>query len=236
MKKETLVYITYSVIFMVGTILALIFSAEKNALFWISYGFVVVGLLVSCAVSVQFVNGNKKDFPTQFSLLFIVNLYWVISLAASVIMGFAAVRPLYATGIHVLLIGAFSVLYVALLIGKNHITVVESVRETKRRDLKTQISDLEQCQNVIRQRMPDISPDISAAFDTLIDKVRFSYPVTVDAAKELDTQISNSIAELKSIVESAVKTEGLAPIIKSKIEELLLMVENRNVRIRHLQK
>lgn len=231
MKKKTLVYVTYGTILLVGTILALIFVATKNALFWLSYGFVFAGLLASCAVSLQFLSSGRKDFPARFSLLFIVHLYWLLSLIASVIMGFAAIRPLYATGIHSLLIGVFAVLYIALLMGKGHITAVESVRQANRRDLKAQISDLEQCRNNIRQRMPDITPEL----DTLIDRVKFSYPVTVDEAKKLDAQILDSIEELKCMVESAVNTDEATPIIKQKTEELLLMVENRNIRIRHLK-
>lgn len=235
MKKKSLLFLAYGVIFLVGTVLACIFSKEKNSLFWISYGFWVAGLLAACAVSLQFISSDGKNFPSHFSLLFIVHLYWLISLVASFVTGFTGIRPLYAIGMHLLLIGVFAILYIALLMGKRHITEVENVRQRNRRSLKIQLSDLEQCRSSLRQRMPDISPDISATLDTLIDRVKFSYPVTVDEAKELDTQISVSIEGLKSIMESATNAEEAAPIMKRRIEELLTMVDNRNMRIRHLK-
>ncbi len=198
----------------------LLFTERAN-IFWITYGFTMFALLsqiIICIVASGKENTLKSKF-LGFSILYLGSFYLFLQLVAGfIIMFFAAdtINQNVAFLIYSIILGVSAILIMSVDLSRVEIKRVENKVSPKVFYIKSLQSDIE----VLVDRC--VNESIKKSLASLAESLRFSDPMSSEELFSIESKIENKVRELRSMDLEAEE------IVKKEIDEVKLLVEERN--------
>ena len=213
-KNKGLAYAGLGIVFILFNTLAFVIPTEKTPTFWIVYAFTVIALAVQ--IGVWKLAFDKADTPKSkffgISIIHIGVVYLIAQLIAfAVFMVIPALPAWIAAVVSVLLLGISVICLIATEAGRDEINHVEEKVQRKIFYIKALQTDIE----ILAEQ--EIDGDIKTALAKLVDAIRFSDPMSSEMLTDIETQISDKVAELKTAENKSVI-----------IEEINLLLTDRN--------
>lgn len=192
-KNSTKGYVLLGILFFLVSITAYIIPLSKTVTFWIAYIFTVVAFAIQIIVW-KTTLGKEKTLKSKFLKIPIIHIsivYLVIQISALLVFVFNPRFPTWSAIIVCCIITGVSILcMVATDIGVNEIGNNDKKVEKKISFIKKMLIDTE----IIANNENDI--DIKSDLLKLVEKIRFSDPVSNEQLSEIEDKISLKIAEL----------------------------------------
>lgn len=190
--------IVVGILFVVFNVISFAVPFVKTAVFWVSYIFGIIAILVQIPV-MKIAFTDTEDARSKFygfPIARIGVIYSIIQLILSLIfMGVAVFVPVWIPIIlFVIVLGISSIGFIAA-----DATREEIVRQDKvivkdvsfMRNIQSKMNVLvAQCQN----------EEIKKAVSDLAEEVRYSDPVSSDAIKDIENELNNSVDELQRAI------------------------------------
>ncbi|MBQ3085394.1 MAG: hypothetical protein IJC46_08120 [Clostridia bacterium] len=199
-KKPGMIALIMGLIFLAYNVIVFIAAgfAEHTAVFWLSYGFMLVAFITFAGASVAMSQSDRflKDWIFGRPILTDAGIYVGVELLLSVIFMIVdgAASWQLAFILQFLLFVAALVLILSCFYAKS---VVEDIQE--RVDQKTgYIRMLQADASVVAQRCAD--PEARARYAKLAEDIRFSDPMSSPALQEIERAIAETIAQGKNAV------------------------------------
>ncbi|MCH5170199.1 MAG: hypothetical protein J1F24_02815 [Oscillospiraceae bacterium] len=204
-KNKGMAYAILGIAFILFNTLAFVIPAEKTLTFWIAYIFTVIAFAVQ--IGVWKLAFSKAETPkSKFLGLPIIHIgvvYLIAQLIAfAVFMANSALQAWIAVVISVLLLGVSAICLITTEAGRDEINRVEEKVQQKVFYIKALQADVE----ILAEQETD--KDTKTALAKLIEAIRFSDPMSNEILTEVETQIKDKVAELKTAEnKSAIITE-----------------------------
>lgn len=196
-KNKTRFYIVLAILFAVFTVIAIALPLAKAATFWISYIFAVIALAVQIyAFPKAFAGESVKSKFYGFPIARVTTIYLVAQLVLSLIFMIAGkwVPVWIPVILFALMLGAAAIGFVA----------AEGIRdEVERQDVvhKTNVGTMRALQSkavFIAGQCEDA--ETKKALDAFAEALRFSDPVSSDALKDIEENLTGLVEELGNAV------------------------------------
>lgn len=201
-------------------------TSDMKMVFWFSYGFLMLAFVMQL-VSIwtgRFENGIEAAF-FGFPLIRVSMFYFVmtaiLSLVFMALVSFSIAVPfVLMLVLECILVGLFAVVFIMAATHKEAITQIDQVIKQNVRAIRAFVTDIE-C-------MAEAAADstLKSKLNALAEEFRYSDPMTNDAVRDLDMQLSDAVAELEVLV-----AEGDVQTATSKITQIKLTLSKRNRRL-----
>lgn len=190
--------IVVGILFVVFNVISFAVPFVKTAVFWVSYIFGIIAILVQIPV-MKIAFSDTEDARSKFygfPIARIGVIYSIIQLIFSLIfMGVAVFVPVWVPIIlFVIVLGISSIGFIAADATRDEIVrqdevIVKDV--SFMRNIQSKMNVLvAQCQN----------EEIKKAVSDLAEEVRYSDPVSSDAIKDIENELNNSVEELQRTI------------------------------------
>lgn len=232
-EKKTLTYLIYLIVIVVYTALSLILVKEKTNVFWCSYVFFVLAILISVVLTVISVEKISSAFPIELSLNTFSYVYLVIIFMVNIIFGKVFVLPFRNfISIHIACLGLFAIITILLMLTKGRIIEQNNEVKAQLRELQPLVRDVEK----IRSKLPGLSTNIQTSVTKMIEKVsdriRFSEHSTEEGIMEIDSKIRAELSKLQDEIFNMVEKQSEnTKIVESYVNNILQLVDDRNSQI-----
>ena len=222
MKKSHIrAIIVAAVIFVIYNILAFVIPFSRTPVFWISYGFSLIGFVI-VVVAFYIAFGKNSDAKSRFYGFPIARI-GVIYGIAQFILGFACMATSF------ILPWWVAVVLQALAFGAGVIGLVSAdvvVEEINVQDekLKKDVSLMRYLQSklsLLDSQCEDA--DAAKAVKALAEELRFSDPVSSDAIAEIETELKAIVDELQQAV-----VDGDSEATKQLCRKATVILNERN--------
>ena len=194
-------YVIDAIVFAVFSVIAFVAPFERNTVFWLSYGFAAVALLVQLFVyprAFDFEGHEAKSKFYGFPLARISTIYLIVQLGLSLLF---MILSKTVDGKSWIVI----ILYVLLLaIAAIGFIAADAVKEeVQRQEVKIQktVSTMRSLQTVASGAAA-ICEDaaLKKQLEKFAEDIRYSDPVSSEALTEIETRLTSQLGELKSAV------------------------------------
>lgn len=199
---------------------------EHNALFWVSYAFMMVSFasLFVCGALLRGRLVQPKDWLLGFPVLKHCAIYLLIELVASVI--FMALEGTecpwgIAFAVQMVLFVIHLVFIISCFMARTVIEGIEDKVEQKTSCIKLLQVDIE----MIAARAKDA--EVKAAYTKLAEQVRYSDPMSAEVLADIEQRISKTVEEARELTE---KSELL-----SRCDDIAMLVLERNKKCKVLK-
>lgn len=204
-KNKGLAYAVLGIIFILFNTITFVIPTEKTPTFWIAYAFTVIAFAVQIGVW-ELAFGKANTPKSKFLGIPIIHIgivYLVAQLIAfAVFMVVPTLQGWIAVVVSVLLLGISAICLIATEVGRDEINRVEEKVQQKVFYIKALQADVE----ILAEQETD--RDTKTALAKLADTLRFSDPMSSIMLTDIETQISDKVAELKTAEnKSAIITE-----------------------------
>ena len=204
-KNKGLAYAILGIVFILFNIIAFVIPTEKTPTFWIAYTFIIIAFAVQIGVW-KLAFGKTDTIKSKFLSIPIIHIgivYLIAQLIAfAVFMAVPTLPAWIAVVVSVLLLGISAICLIATEAGRDEINRVEEKVQRKIFYITALQTDIE----ILAKQEKD--GDIKIALAKLVDTIRFSDPMSNEMLTDIETQISNKVAELKTAEDkSAIITE-----------------------------
>jgi hypothetical protein len=224
-KNKGLLLAGFAVVAVVYNIFVFtIFSAEGK-IFWASYAFTMMGLLLSGAVTAVCIQRalSLRDLFLSWPLLNTAVMYAAVQLAASFVFmsmpsAAATIAVLTQTG----LLAAFLILSISAMFGGNVIDEVDKKQKEQTFFIQMTASDLEG----LSARAVD--RETKDKLQTLAESARYSDPIS-------HTTLSGIEAEISERVRALSKQAAEGGNVTALCSEITLLLDERNAKCRFLK-
>lgn len=201
-------------------VIAFVIPSDFSPAFWISYAFSIIAFIVMIlfATSLNKLKAlNKGIFP--YILIYCTGVYAVIELILFLLSKFIDNFPTWLSVVlNVLVLGVYGLIFICIYSIRNHSNKLTSNVDEKVyyiKDLQVTIEMLvEQEQN----------NEIKGKLLQLLDKIKYSDPMSSEKLQSLELEITNKVNEFKNSNDK-LKT----------IEELQLLIDERSKRVKILK-
>lgn len=190
--------IVVGILFVVFNVISFAVPFVKTAVFWVSYIFGIIAVLVQIPV-MKIAFTDTEDARSKFygfPIARIGVIYSIIQLILSLIfMGVAVFVPVWIPIIlFIIVLGLSSVGFIA----------ADATREEIVRQDKVIVKDVSFMRN-IQSKMNVLTAqcqneEIKKAVSDLAEEVRYSDPVSSDAIKDIENELNNSVDELQRAI------------------------------------
>jgi hypothetical protein len=194
-KNQKRVLVVIAIVFVAFTVITFTLPFEKNRLFWLSYVFAIISILVQIYVmKVAFArtHSTKSKFY-GFPIAQLGVVYMCIQLVLSIIfMALSTMAPIWlAVVVYILLLALAGIGLIS----------TEAVRdEVVRQDmmLETNVSCMTTLRSIIYP-LADMCSDENAkkSLQNLADEFRYSDPVSSESLKDIESELENQVGELQ---------------------------------------
>lgn len=219
MKNQYIKYILVFLAVLLVSCVSFLIPIEKTASFWVSYVFYWMhSILLAFILHLAF---DKTDsLKDKFFHLPITRqgiIFYILQLILLAVTLFVSVIPVWLSAIlNIVLFGVAIAKLLVLHMAKDTIVHTENVVKEKTFFLKSLQVDLEMMAE------KEENNDIKAKLTALAEKFQYSDPMSNDALKDIETEITNKVQELK---QAENKVELIGEI------EMLLMERNKKCKI-----
>lgn len=204
-KNKGMAYTVLGILFVLFNTLAFVIPTVKTSTFWIVYAFTIIAFAVQIVVW-RLAFGKAETPKSRFLGLPIIHIgivYLIAQLIAfAVFMANPVLQAWIAVVVSVLILGISAICLIATEAGRDEINRVEEKVQQKVSYIKVLQADVK----ILAEQETD--KDIKTALAKLIEAIRFSDPMSNEILTEVETQIKNKVAELKTAEnKSAIITE-----------------------------
>ena len=222
MKKNNLMsYLALGIVFALFNVIAFVIPTDKTATFWTAYAFSVVAFAVQIPLW-KIALGKKDSLKSKFLGIPVVHVgitYLIIQLIAFAVFMILPTLPVWLAVVVCAIILAISALCaIAGQAGANEISRLEEKIKVKRAFIQFLQTDIE----MLVERETDA--EIKAALSKLVEKVRFSDPMSHEMLSELESRISAKVEKMKTAADK-----------KALIAEVTTLLTERNKKCKILK-
>ncbi len=217
-KNKGLAYAALLITFIIFNVIAFVAPTAKTSTFWIAYAFSFIAFALQIVVWNIAFRGTKtlKSKFLGISLIAVGTIYFTVQIAAfAVFMFFPTIANWIAIVVCSLILGISLICLIGTEVARDEIARVESKVEKKVFYIKSLQVDAEILANT------ETDPNIKAALIKLAEAIRFSDPMSNEALADLEKEISDKFAELKT-------AENKVEIIK--VLDLLIIERNKKAK------
>ncbi|MCM1509064.1 MAG: hypothetical protein NC177_18290 [Ruminococcus flavefaciens] len=213
MKNKNKSYVVLAILFIVFNVIAFAVPTSKTATFWIAYAFSVVAFAAQIGVC-KFAFKDDDKLKSKFlgvPLIYIGSVYLIIQLVAFAVFMAVSSIPSWVAAIVCTLI--FAVFVLSLIGGetaKKEIIKVEDKVQSKVFFMKSLQVELESIAD------QETDEEVKAVLLVLIDKVRFSDPISNDALAELESKISQKVEQLKNAEDKTMLINEISTLLSER--------------------
>ena len=219
MKNKNLGYAVLGILFVLISVIIFVIPTEKTAAFWIAYGFAAIAFVAQISIWKKAL-GKEDTLKSKFLGLPVVRIgivYLIIQVVALAV--FTAVPTLPAWSAIVacaVILGVSAVCMIVGEVGRNEIERVEAKVQKKVSFIKELQAEVELLAEV------ETDTTTKAALHQLAEKIRFSDPMSNETLAEIESAITEKVAELKSTSDKI-----------AVIQELNSLLAERNKKQKH---
>lgn len=220
-NNNTKGYMILGILFALVSIIALVVSQMKTAAFWIAYAFTVIALAAQIGIWKVALGkeGTLKSKFLGFPVIHIGIIYLGVQLVVFAVVIFVPMLPIWSTIVLcTIIIGISAVCMIASEAGRDEIERVEIIAQKKIfyiRELQANVELLVDNEKNV---------EIKTALMRLLEKIRYSDPMSSEQLKDLEGRISAKVAEMKT-----------ATNITEIIAELNSLLDERNKKCKILK-
>ena len=193
-KQYAMIAVIYAAIFAIYNIIVMLAFDNKNNIFWISYGFVTVGLIINIAIAlITFKTTNVEAAFMGIPLMSFSVFYVIAELFAGIVfMLFRSYVSMELTlAVQAILLLLFVIFAVVALLARNAVESITHEIESKVSGIKSLSVDVK----VLSEQCMD--SELKAELHKIAEAIRYSDPMTNNAVADLDNMISSKVSELK---------------------------------------
>lgn len=187
----------YLIIFAIFNLLVFIIFKNRNGVFWLSYGFMTVSILVQIFCS--FTSLKSRDVEATFFgiPLFSLSLYYFFAamFVGLVFMIFQSAPMALALVLQILVLAIFAIVMILSVMGRDTVQAQNDVIKENVTSMRVQYVKVEALMNSAED------PALKSALKNLWETVRYSDPMTNDAVADLDMEIKGAMNELRILCE-----------------------------------
>lgn len=218
-KTNSKGYVLLSILFFLLSIIAFEIPTLKNGTFWIAYIFTIAAFVAQIVIWKKTLGQNDalKSKLLGLSLIHISIVYLTVQIIAFVFFLAVPWLPAWSAIVTcVVILCIFAVCMITEDIGRGEIERVEVKVQKKSFRIKTLRTNIE----MLADKEKDFVT--KTALNQLAEKIRFSDPMSCDELSELEEQIAQKIAMLKTVDNKLAAVKEL---------DLLLTERNRKCKI-----
>ena len=219
-KNRMRFYVSLAIVFAIFTVIAFAVPFTHNAVFWLSYAFAVVAVLVqlySYSKAFDFEGHDVRSKFYGFPLARLTTIYLIAQLALSLLFmivgNFVQVPSWIPVVLYVILLGVFAIGFIAADSMKEEVerqdTVHKARVDTMRALQSKSVFIASQCED----------SETKKALNKLAESFRFSDPVSSDALSDIEASLNALVDELQSAVLE--KDNAAAQTLCAKVEATL---------------
>lgn len=194
-KNKALAYAVLAIIFALFNVIAFVIPTAKTATFWIAYVFTAVAFLSPIAIWKFAFNGTNtlKSKFLGIPLISVGSTYLLIQLIAfAVFMACPLIPGWVAVVVGTLILGISAICLIGTEVGRDEIGRIEKKVDRKAFYIKSLQIDVE----ILADAETDA--DTKVALTELVDKIRFSDPMSNESLADLEPEIVEKVNELKT--------------------------------------
>lgn len=220
MKKKGTSYIVLTIVFALVNVIAFVVPTTKTATFWVAYAFTVVAFAAQIGVwSFSFKSKDKLKSKFLGIPIIAVGIYYLLVqiIVFTLFLIFPSIPTWIAVIVSAVILGVALICLIGTDVARNEIERVEKKVEKKVFYIKSLQVDIE----MLAQSETD--SNIKDALNNLVQKVRFSDPMSSDELADLEEQITEKTNELRNAVNKleVIKTLDLLISERNKKAKLL---------------
>ena len=209
-KNSTKGYVILGILLVVVSVIAFSVPVQKTTAFWIAYAFTAI--VISAQIIIWNVAFGRDDtLKSKFLGLPVLNIgvvYLIVQLAAFAIYLFNPTLPTWSAAVVCVALGGISsVCMISADVGRNEIERVEDKVQEKTFYIRSLQADVE----LLANAEPDT--EVKAELLRLAENIRFSDPMSHERLADLENQITDKVAELKSSTERATVINDLNSLL-----------------------
>lgn len=220
-KNSSKGYLILGILFILVSIIAFAVSLTKTTAFWISYAFTVVAFAVQIIIWKSAL-GLSESLKSKFLGLPVVHIgivYLIIQIIAFAVFLSIPTLPIWSAVVACAVIAGVSVVCMIVSgVGRNEIERVSAKVREKTFYIKQLQADVELLAGT------ETDTATKSALMQLAEKIRYSDPMSDEQIVDIEEQITEKIAELKSSANKA-----------KIINELNSLLDERNRKIKILK-
>lgn len=236
-KNMQLLIAAYAVIFIVGTIIALVLVENKDAFFWTSYGFAVIAIAGMLLSNLKLGISNSKHFPAEMSFT-TLSAFYLVAVVIIIIL-FTAVVSISSGLYFAIHLGTFAVFVAIFLftaIGRNYIVSQGNAVKLQVADNKLIVADV---QNILTSanELPDsVKAEAKKAIERVYEKIRFSDPMQNELLASHDQKIKDQVDVLsKKVLDMITARQEDMTDLNQIVNDLIHLIDDRNRRAKILK-
>ena len=213
-KNSSKGYILLGILFVLVSVIAFTVPAAKTAAFWISYVFTVIAFAAQIAIWKAALGRNEslKSKFLGFPVVHIGIVYLVIQSITLATFLFIPTLPIWSAVVACAAIaGVFAVCLITSDVGRSEIERVSAKVQEKAFYIKQLQTDVELLSGA------ETDAATKSALTQLVEKIRYSDPMSNEQIADIEDRITARIAALKSAIDKA-----------KIIAELNLLLDERN--------
>lgn len=197
-KNKGMAYAVLGIAFALFNVIAFAIPTVKTSTFWVAYVFTSVAFISQIAIW-KFAFKGADTLKSKFLGIPLISVgitYLIVQIIAFVVFVVFVVLPLTASWIAIvvcaLILGISAICLIGTETGREEINRVEEKVEKKVFFIKSLQVDIEMLAN------SETDIDTKAALTRLVEKIRFSDPMSSDALADLEAEIIEKVKELKT--------------------------------------
>ena len=204
-KNKGMAYTVLAIAFVLFNVIAFAVPTSKTSTFWITYVFTAIAFALQIVIW-KFAFKGADTLKSKFLGIPLISVgitYLIIQLIAfAIFMAFPIAPTWIAIVVCALILGFSAICLIGTETGREEINRVEEKVQRKVFYIKALQTDIE----ILAEQEKD--GDIKIALAKLVDTIRFSDPMSNEMLTDIETQISEKVAEFKIAEDkSAIITE-----------------------------
>ena len=200
-KNRIRFYVSLAIIFAIFSVIAFAVPFRHNAVFWLSYAFAVVAVLVqlySYPKAFDFEGHDVRSKFYGFPLARLTTVYLiaqlVLSLLFMIVAKYTEVKTWIPVVLYAVLLGVFAIGFIAADSMKEEVERQDTVHKARVDTMRAL-----QSKSVFIASQCDDS-ETKKALDAFAEALRFSDPVSSDALKDIEENLTGLVEELGNAV------------------------------------
>lgn len=199
-KNSSKGYLILGILFILVSVIAFAVPAAKTAAFWISYAFTVIAFSAQLIIW-KVALGRSESLKSKFLGLPVVHIgiaYLAVQIIVLIVFLSIPTLPIWSAVISCAVIaGVSAVCMIASDVGRSEIERVSAKVQEKTFYIKQLRADIELLAGT------ETDAAIKSALTQLAEKIRYSDPMSDEQLTNIENQITEKIAELKTSTDKA---------------------------------
>lgn len=219
-KNSSKGYILLGILFVLVSVIAFTVPAAKTAAFWISYVFTVIAFAAQIAIWKAALGRNEslKSKFLGFPVVHIGIVYLVIQSITLATFLFIPTLPIWSAVVACAAIaGVFAVCLITSDVGRSEIERVSAKVQEKAFYIKQLQADVELLSGA------ETDAATKSALTQLVEKIRYSDPMSNEQIADIENRITAKIAELKFSTDKVKIIDNLNALLEERNKKIKIL-------------